>query len=213
MTSNLKSVSLSQAELPGSTATVIGLVVFALVVFDVGWLVVRHVAVMAHAGAHALTGLLVFRRVPSIELDAGTDLGFDAGLRAVPVVLAGYLGPSAFGLGAAKLIELRHAPLVLWLVLILLAVVVIGLRRTFGLISVLVAVGVVFGIAQLTPMHVQVISAYSVSWLLLLSGVRRVLDGGIRLRDSSGLPHVLWSVFWLAVTLAAAAEGARLLIG
>ena len=104
------------------------------------------------------------------------------------------------------------------MVLFLLAVLLVGLRWSFGVISVLAAAGVVSGIAWFTPMHVQVISAYAVTWLLLLSGVRRVVevglrsDDGTRLRGITGLPHVLWFLFWLAATLAAAAEGARLLV-
>ncbi|MGH3202342.1 MAG: M50 family metallopeptidase [Streptosporangiaceae bacterium] len=216
-------MSITQAALPGSTATVIGLAAFGVVAFEASWLVVRHVAVMAHAGAHALTGLLLFRRVHGIELrsdaTAGTGIEPATGLSSAPVALAGYLGPSGFGLGAAKLIELRHPAVVLYVVLALLAVLLIGLRRSFGLISVFVSAAVVFGLASFTPVHVQVISAYSIAWLLLLSGVRRVVDiglrsdDGIRLRAATGLPHVLWSVFWLAATLAAAAEGAHLLIG
>jgi Peptidase M50B-like len=213
-------VSLTQAELPGSTATVIGLAGFAVVVLDAGWLIIRHFAVMAHAGAHALTGVLLAHRVRGLELRSDATAGtiIAPGPRSVPVVLSGYLGPSGFGLGAAKLIELRWTPVVLYLVLVLLAALLIGLRRSFGLISVLVAVGVVTGIAWFTPMHIQVISAYSVAWLLLLSGVRRVVevglrsDDGIRLRGVTRLPHVLWFLFWLAATLAAAAEGARLLV-
>lgn len=215
-------MSLTQAGLPSSTATVIGLAAFAVVAFPVGWLVVRHFAVMAHAGAHALTGLLLFRSVHGIELRSDAtgraNLGSAAGLRTVPVMLSGYLGPSGFGLGAAKLIELRHAAVVLWVTLAGLAALLIGLRRLFGVISVLVAAGLVLGIAQFTPMHVQVVSAYSVAWLLLLSGVRRVIETGLRsddglaLRGLTGLPHALWSLFWLAATLAAAAEGARLLV-
>jgi hypothetical protein len=215
-------VSITQAALPGSTATVIGLAAFGVVALNAGWVVVRHLAVMAHEGAHALTGLLLFRSVHGIELrsDAtgGTDIRPAAGLRSVPIALSGYLGPSGFGLGAAKLIELRYTPVVLWGVLFLLAVLLAGLRRSFGLISVIVAGGTVFGIARYTPMHVQVVSAYAIAWLLLLSGVRRVVevglrsDDGIRLRGITGLPNALWFLFWLAATLAAAAEGARLLV-
>ena len=216
-------MSITQAELPSSTATVIGLATFGVVTFNAGWLIVRHLAVMAHEGAHALTGLALFRRVHGIELrsDAtgGTDIRPATGLRSVPIALAGYLGPSAFGLGAAKLVELRLTPVVLYVVLFLLAVLLVGLRRSFGVISVVVAGAVVAGIAWYTPMHVQVVSAYAVAWLLLLSGVRRVVevglrsDDGIRLRGITGLPHALWFLFWLVATLAAAAEGARLLIG
>ena len=67
-------------------------------------------------------------------------------------------------------------------------------------------------------MPVQVVTAYSIAWLLLLSGVRRVLEVGVgsddggRLHGMTGLPHILWYLLWLAATLAAAAEGARLLI-
>ena len=220
--SSLRCVSTAQVVLPGSTATVVGLAALGVVAFNAGWLVVRHLTVMAHEGAHALTGLVLFRPAHGIRLrsDAtgGTDISPATGLRGVPIALSGYLGPSAFGLGAAKLIELRYTPAVLYVVLFLLAVLLVGLRWSFGVISVLVAAGVVSGIAWFTPMHVQVISAYAVTWLLLLSGVRRVVevglrsDDGIRLRGITGLPHALWFLFWLAATLAAAAEGARLLV-
>jgi Peptidase M50B-like len=215
-------VSITQAGLPGSTVTVIGLAALGVVALDVTWQVVRHLAVMAHHGAHAVTGLLLRRSFGGIELyaDGGglTDLGSAAGLLRIPIVLSGYLGPSVFGLGAAKLIELRYSTVVLWVLLVLLGVLLAGLRRSFGLISVILTAVTILGIALFTPAHVQVVSSYSITWLLLLSGVRRVLDAGlrsadgIRLRGATGLPHVLWSLLWLAGTLAAAAEGARLLL-
>ena len=61
--SSLRSVSTAQVVLPGSTATVIGLAALGVVAFNAGWLVVRHLTVMAHEGAHALTGLVLFRSV------------------------------------------------------------------------------------------------------------------------------------------------------
>jgi len=215
-------VSITQAPLSSETVAVIGLVALGVVALDVGWQVVRHLTVMAHEGAHALTGLLLLGAFHGIELHAdgtgGTDISPATGLRAIPIALVGYLGPSAFGLGAAKLIELRYTTLVLWVVLFLLAVLLVGLRRSFGLISVILAGGIVFGLARYTPMHVQVVSSYAITWLLLLSGVRRVLEVGVssddggRLRGMTGLPHVLWFLLWLTATLAAAAFGARLLI-
>jgi hypothetical protein len=46
--------------------------------------------------------------VHGIELRSGATGGTDirpaTGLRSVPIALSGYLGPSGFGLGAAKLI-------------------------------------------------------------------------------------------------------------
>jgi hypothetical protein len=214
-------VTTAQGVLSGGTAALIGLVALGVVAFDAGWQVVRHFTVMAHEGAHALTGLLLAGSFGGIELRAdgsgGTDISA-GGLRAFPVALSGYLGPSAFGLGAAKLIELRYTTVVLYAVLFLLAVLLVGLRRSFGLITVFLAGGIVFGIARFTPVPVQVTAAYSITWLLLLSGVRRVMEVGVRsddggrLRAMTHLPHALWFLLWLAATLAAAAEGFRLLV-
>jgi hypothetical protein len=214
-------VSITQAPLSGGTAAIIGLAALGVVTFDAGWQVVRHLTVMAHEGAHAVTGVLLLGSFRGIELRAdgsgATDIAA-GGLRAFPIALAGYLGPSAFGLGAAKLIELRYTTVVLWAVLFLLAVLLVGLRRSFGLITVLLAGGIVFSVARYTPMPVQVTTAYSITWLLLLSGVRRVLevgvrsDDGLRLRGMTGLPNALWFLLWLAATGAAALEGFRLLV-
>jgi hypothetical protein len=214
-------VSITQAALSGGTAAVIGVAALGAVAFDVSWQVIRHFTVMAHEGAHAVTGVL-FGSVHGIELHSdatgGTDASPASGLRAVPIALAGYLGPSAFGLGAAKLIELGYTTVVLYGLLFLLFVLLAALRWSFGLITVLLAGVVVFGVARFTPMPVQVTAAYSIAWLLLLSGARRVLevgvgsdDGGL-LRGITGLPQVLWFLFWLAATLAAAVEGFRLLV-
>jgi hypothetical protein len=214
-------VSITQAQLSGGTAAIVGLVALGVVAFDVTWQLVRHFTVMAHEGAHAVTGALL-GSFHGIELrsdgSGATDISPAAGLRAFPIALSGYLGPSAFGLGAAKLIELRYTTLVLYGVLFLLFVLLVGLRWSFGVITVLLAGGIVFGIARYTPMPVQVTTAYSISWLLLLSGVRRVVEVGLRsddggrLRGMTHLPHALWFLLWLAATLAAAAEGFRLLI-
>ena len=126
-------MSIAQAPLSGGTAALIGVAALGAIVFDAGWRVVRHFTVMAHEGAHAVIGFLLFREVRGIELHAdatgGTDIVPATGLRGIPIALAGYLGPSAFGLGAAKLIELRYTTLVLWVALFLLAVLLVGLRR------------------------------------------------------------------------------------
>ena len=214
-------MSITQAPLSGGTAAIIGLAALGVVTFDASWQVVRHLTVMAHEGAHAVTGVLLLGSFRGIELRADgsgvTDIAA-GGLRAFPIALAGYVGPSAFGLGAAKLIELRYTTVVLWAVLFLLAVLLVGLRRSFGLITVLLAGGIVFAVARYAPMPVQVTTAYSITWLLLLSGVRRVLevgvrsDDGLRLRGMTGLPYVLWFLLWLAATAAAALEGFRLLV-
>jgi hypothetical protein len=215
-------VSIAQPTLPGATAALIGLAVLALVAFDVCWRVVRHFTVMAHEGAHAVIGLLLFRNIGGIVLNrnatGATNVGSAGGLFGFLIGLSGYLGPSAFGLGAAKLIQLRLSGVVLWGLLFLLVVLLTALRRSFGIISVLVAGGIVFVIGRFTPMTVQVVASYSITWLLLLSGVRRVIevgassDDGAALRGITHLPGGLWFVLWLAATVAAVAVGGRLLI-
>lgn len=215
-------MSITQAPLSGGTAAFIGVAALGVIVFDAGWRVVHHFTVMAHEGAHAVVAFFLFRSVRGIGLYAdatgGTDISPATGLGAIPIALSGYVGPSVFGLGAAKLIELSYATVVLWVLLFLLGVLLVGLRWSFGLISVFLAGGIVFFIARYTPMPIQVGAAYAIAWLLLLSGVRRVLevgtgsdDGGL-LRGMTGIPQALWFLFWLAATLAAAVVGARLLI-
>jgi hypothetical protein len=215
-------VSITQAQLPGGTAALIGVAALGVVVPDAGWQVVRHFTVMAHEGAHAVVGFFLFRSVRGVSLyrdgTGGTEISPMTGLGAIPIALSGYVGPSAFGLGAAKLIELSYATVVLWVVLFLLAVLLLGMRWSFGLISVFLAGASVFVIARYTPMPVQVLASYAIAWLLLLSGARRVLevgtgsaDGGL-LRGMTGIPQALWFLFWLAATLAAVALGGRLLV-
>jgi Peptidase M50B-like len=215
-------VSITQAQLPGGTAAAIGVAALGVIVFDAGWQVVRHFTVMAHEGAHALVGFFLFRSVRGVALYAdatgATEISPTTGLGGISIALSGYVGPSAFGLGAAKLIEVNYATVVLWVVLFLLAVLLLGMRWSFGLISVFLAGASVFAIARYTPMPIQVVASYTIAWLLLLSGVRRVLevgtasaDGGL-LRGMTGLPQALWFLLWLAATLAAAAVGARLLV-
>jgi hypothetical protein len=198
------------------------LAALGLVAFDAGWQVVRHLTVMAHEGAHAVIGLLLFRDIGGIVLHrnatGATNVGSAGGLPGCLIGLSGYLGPSAFGLGAAKLIQLRLDGVVVWGLLFLLAVLLTALRWSFGIITVLLAGGIVFVIGRFTPMTVQVVASYSITWLLLLSGVRRVIevgaasDDGAALRGITHLPGAVWFVLWLAATLAAVVVGGSMLI-
>ncbi|MGH3152271.1 MAG: M50 family metallopeptidase [Streptosporangiaceae bacterium] len=214
-------MGMTQAPLPGAEAALIGLAALGLLLLDAGWLIVRHLTVMAHEGAHALTAALMLREFHGIELDAKAGGGTYVptnGLGGVFIHLAGYVGPSIFGLGAAKLITAGHSATVLWIVFFLLAFLLVGLRRSFGLITVILTGALVFGVARFTPTGVQVAAAYSITWLLLLSAVRRVVeigarsDDGDKLRGKTGIPRLIWFLFWLAATLAAVAVGGRMLI-
>jgi hypothetical protein len=204
-------------------AVVIGLVAFIAISFDLGWRIIRHGTVMAHEGAHALIGSLLFRNVGGIELNrdatGGTNLKSGGGcLGSVVVFFVGYLGPSLFGLGAAALIKRGHVVAVLWAALFLLGVLLTGLRRSFGLITVIVVGGLVYLVGHYTPVPAQMTGAYGITWLLLLSGVRRVVeigvtsDDGANLKSLTGVPRLIWFMLWLAATLAAVAAGGSMLV-
>ena len=142
---------------------------FAVVFTDLGWQVARHGAVMAHEGAHALADSLLGRQVNWIALNlsaeqAGATMPKQEGGWSSRVITAfvGYIGPSSFGLGATKLIELGYAVTALWLILFFLGLLLLLLRRSFGMLTVPLAVGLVFAIGHYTPVTAQVVAAYEI---------------------------------------------------
>ncbi|HEX6520199.1 MAG TPA: M50 family metallopeptidase [Streptosporangiaceae bacterium] len=212
----------TQVPLPGLASASVGLVALGMVALDAGWRIIRHFTVMAHEGAHAATGTLLLGDFNGIVLNpdatGATGITPRGGLTDVFTTFAGYAGPSIFGLGAAKLIELRYIVSVLWVTLFLLAVLLLCLRASFGRRTVVLAVGLVFLVGRYVPAPVQTVAAYAIAWLLLLSGVRRVIEVGMRssdgehLRKLTHLPQFLWFLIWLASTLAAVAAGGKMLV-
>lgn len=213
---------MTQVPLPGVASACVGLVTLGVVALDAGWRIIRHFTVMAHEGAHAATGTLLFSDFNGIVLNpdatGATRVTPPGGLSDVFITFAGYAGPSIFGLGAAKLIELRYIVPVLWVTLFLLAVLLLCLRASFGRRTVVLAGGLVFLVGRYLPAPAQILTAYAIAWLLLLSGVRRVIEVGMRssdgehLRDLTHLPRFLWFLIWLVSTLAAVAIGGKMLV-
>jgi hypothetical protein len=207
--------------LSGGESIVIGLVVAAVVMIPLLWSTVEHFSTMTHEGAHALLAVILGLTVAEIVLDrhaGGKTSIAGEGLKAVLVVLIGYLGPSLFGLGAAKIISLGDPVTVLWLVVILLVLLLFLLGRSFGLFSVPIAIGLFYLILRYTHTGTEVVAAYAVAWLLLLSGVRHAIGDGIRaadadvLRKRTHLPRRLWALLWLVGTGAALLVGGKLLV-
>jgi hypothetical protein len=200
----------------------IGLGALAVTVIDSFWLILRHGTVMAHEGAHAAASAMLFRKVSRIGLNmdaTGVTVSEGGGcLGSVVVFSAGYLGPSLFGLAAAKLIEKGHIAAVLWVALFLLALLLIAVWQSFGMVTVVIAGGLVFVIARYAPVATQIVAAYGLTWLLLLSGVRGIWQRGSNaadaaaLRDLTFIPRFIWFLFWLAGTLTAIAIGGKWLI-
>jgi hypothetical protein len=211
-----------QAPLPAAGAVLIGLVALAAVSLQEIWLIVRHVNTIAHEGAHAVTGSALGHRVDWVRLNpdatgatqrSGGKLGGN-----VTASFAGYLGPSLFGLGAAKLIEVGHSVAVLWLALLLLILLLFVLRRVFSFVPVIATGLVIYLIARYGSVGAEAIAAYAITWFLLLSGVRVVLDHNLSAGDAGNLAsmtHIgraFWVLLWLVGSIAAVAIGGALLV-
>ena len=141
------------------------------------------------------------------------------GPRRVVTSFVGYLGPSAFGLAAAKLISLGYIVVVLWVAVIFLVLLLLKLTpRSFGFLSVPVAIALLYVLTRYASVSLQVVMAYGMTWLLLLSGVRVAINDGVNAGDASNLrnrthlPRLLWVLLWLAGTAWAVFIGVRLLV-
>ena len=216
-------MAMTQSPLSGGEAVLIGLVTLVVVAVEPTWAVVRYLGTMAHEGAHAIISGLSGRGVEYIKIKpdatAETKPARGGGMSSnVAIGVVGYVGPSAFGLGAAKLIESGYILSVFWVVLVLLAILLLTSRFSFAFVSVPVAGVLVFLIAKFAPMETQVIAAYALAWLLLLAGVRSIIEHGLKAQDAinlrklTGIPKLLWSLLWLVGALWALAVGGKLLV-
>jgi Peptidase M50B-like len=212
-----------QAHLPVTTSVLLGVAALGAATLPGISLLTQHFNTMAHEGAHAAMGSVTGRRVTGMTLhgngDGRTSLTKPQGLGFLLAGIAGYLGPSAFGLGAAKLIEVGHIIAVLWLALLALVCLAVMVRRSsFGLAAVLASGIVMFLVARYAPLGAQIALAYGIAWFLLVSGVGVVLQHGrhasdaVILRQLTRLPPSVWAAFWLLGSAAALVLGARWLV-
>jgi Peptidase M50B-like len=220
---NVGGVSFYQTPLPGPDAALLGVAAFLVVNVKSLWSLAKHFHVMAHEGMHATTGTVLGISVRGVKLhrngDGETHYRVPAvGGRGVVTGFAGYLGPSAFGLAAAGLIRLGYIIAVLWVATAFLLVLLLTLLRSFGFFSVPVTMALFFVLVRYTSVDFQVVTAYCVTWVLLLSGVRTAVQHGTNAADAliltrqTHLPRWLWALLWLLGTLGAVYVGWRLLV-
>ena len=211
-----------QAHLPGAVAIVIGAVALGAAILPDIWFVARYFHALVHEAAHATVASAVGRRVQSVNINrdgsGATDSSGSDKTGAVLTGVAGYLGPSGFGLLAAKLIQIGHSVAVLWLGMVLLLCMLAVVRKFFGIFTVVVSGAVLFVVATGTSLLAQVVVAYAIAWFLLLSGALVVRSHGTNaedahiLRGQTRVPRGVWSLLWHLGALAALLYGAVLLV-
>jgi hypothetical protein len=99
------------------------------------------------------------------------------------------------------------------------------IRNVFGAISVVTTIGIIFAVSWFTSAQTQAAFAYFAVWLLLVGGVRPIVElqrmrRRGRLPDSDAdqlarltrLPGLFWVAFFLAGTVAALMSGGWLLL-
>jgi hypothetical protein len=217
-------MSTTQTPLPGLEAALIGLAALVVVIPQILSPLAEHLNVMAHEGTHAITASILGFGIAGIEIRPNADGGTSyrqatLGPRRVVTAFVGYLGPSAFGLGAAKLISLGYIVAVLWLAVIFLLLLLLHLAPpSFGLVTVPVAIALLYLLIRHASAGLQVVVAYGMTWVLLLSGVRVAFQHGANAEDAGTLnritllPRQLWALLWLAGTVGAVFIGVRLLV-
>jgi len=211
-----------QAPLSAAGSVLIGLLALVAVTLQVIWLIARHVNTIAHEGAHAMTGSAFGHRIVGVELNPDATGATERSGYKFPGHLTarfvGYLGPSLFGLGAAKLIEVGHSVAVLWLTLLLLILLLFVLRKVFSYVPVIATGLVIYLVARYGSVGAETITAYAIAWFLLLSGVRVVLEDNLDASDAislASMTHIwrgFWVLLWLAGSIAAVAIGGSLLV-
>jgi Peptidase M50B-like len=206
-------------KLPPPAAVAVGVAALILVVMPGFWELVLQINVMAHEGAHAVVGSCQGRRVRGVRLksngEGATDLGPDPPLTSGVV---GYLGPSGFGLAAAAFIAHGLIVHVLWIAVALLAILLLSVRNLFGITVVIVTGFLLVCILRSRNAGVEAVVVYGLSWVLLLSGVRVVLNDGTGagdadiLRERTGFPRSMWYLLWLIGSVAALIWGSTMLV-
>jgi hypothetical protein len=111
---------------------------------------------MAHEGMHGLAGSLTGGRVTGIWLKDNAKGLTKVSSGGFLFYFAGYLGPSAFGLGAARLIQFGHIVAVLWLCMLMLGLLLLKIKWSFGIATVPLAGFLIFLVLKHTSQTNQI---------------------------------------------------------
>jgi len=193
------------------------------------YFITQRIATIPHEGGHALLAKLFGRKLESIRF------GRDGGGATKPaetmpwlvfviVALAGYLGPSLFGMAAAWLLTAGHTEAVLWSSLGFLLFMLFAVRGWIGWIIVPALMAGIYAVAVYVEPAKQVVYAHVWTWFLLIVAVEEmfvVLRRRIYRNEGSDqavlqrlthLPAALWAFVMLVGTIAALAYGGSMLL-
>jgi hypothetical protein len=201
-----------------------------LVVSRAAWPYTRMLVTITHEGGHAVAALLAGRRLQGIRLHSDTSgltvsSGRPSGPGMVVMLLAGYLAPAFLGLAAGALLIVGYSLGLLWLLVILLALMLLRIRNFAGF-GILVLVGcLLVAVSWYAPAPAQAGVAYLVTWILLISAPKPVLELiGSRRRGRAAhsdadqlarltrVPAELWTVLFLVVNCLGLMLGVALLL-
>jgi hypothetical protein len=193
------------------------------------WRFTQHTITVAHEGGHAMFGVLFGQKVHGVRVtaDGGGETRFSPSmpwLADLFITLAGYLGPSALGLGGVFLLARGQPEMVLWASVGLLAVILLMIRNPLGFVAVIGTGVVLYWVARHWPDPAQLAFGYFWVWFLLIGGVRTITGlFWATYRDDRGsdaaimqkltlLPDIFWlALFWLGTMAALVYGGATLL--
>jgi hypothetical protein len=207
-----------------------GMLALAVVASSRLWPAARMVVTIVHEGGHALVALTTGRRLAGVRLYRNTSgatvsAGRPEGPAIALTTAAGYPAPSLLGLGAAALLAIGHLTGMLLLSLALLAGLAIAVRNAYGMLAVLATAAAVAVVCLFAPAVVQAGFGYTMTWFLLLGGVRPVIElqgqrrrGRTRRTDADKLAHLTpvpggaWVMIFGVFAVTALAISARWLI-
>lgn len=194
------------------------------------WPSVRHLVTLVHEAGHAVVALATGRRLNGIRLHRDssgltTSVGRPRGPGMIATAAAGYLSPTALGLGCLLLVRADLTAWALYLALGSVGFVLAFIRNWFGVLVVLVAGLAVAALIWRAETTVQELAATSVAWLLMLGGARTTVDLWSHRRRSRSrtsdadvlarlthLPAAVWNLVFIGLTGAALVWALRPLV-
>lgn len=207
---------------------VIGPVVVGLVLVLVPslWRRVRHAVTLVHEIGHAAAAVITGRRLTAIRLHSDTSgltvsRGRPRGPGMVATAAAGYLAAPVVGLGLATAAGAGRSVAAVAAAVGLLVIVAVYVRNLFGAVVVIAALGASAALLRWADADDQRLAVSVVAWILVLGGLRTIVELGHGHGRSRGrsdvdvlarltrVPAVVWIVLLGATGLGCAWLAAR----